>query len=141
MALGILPIFSLGSSSTRIIHQAQGHILANEVAISLLERFSNLPFQKCHQELNRMTSHLQKLTDDPLWGPILTSETELPSELHADLRREYAGMAYAIDVYRDQEPEPLQILLRVTVFWNYDQSRKAYLAAVTKSLLKYRESL
>ncbi len=126
LGLAIIPIFGISTSSTRSAFLVGRHMMATQIAQSLLEWFMAQTYKDALKEAQTLHGQVVPVTDDLVFRHILQASTpENRDQAMGEFRRTFRQMQYQIE--HEERDEPLHgriLLLKVTLFYRLaeDQS-------------------
>lgn len=140
-SLAMLPLLSLAMSSSRGAYSVGKHMMAGQIAQSLVDRFVNLPFDESQIKVSE-TSKLGKinlLEDDDLKSALTTIGNEAISW---DLNRQFKNFTYEVIMREPSgEDKGKMFLVAVKVGWRVDEGKESSRQFMTISSIKYKDVL
>jgi len=126
LGLAIIPIFGISSSSTRSAFLVGRHMMATQIAQSLLEWFIAQSYQDARQEAQTLAGQVIPVTEDLVFRHILQAATpESRDQALGEFRRTFRQMQYTVEHEERDEPQQGKVLLlKVTLYYRLaeDQS-------------------
>lgn len=119
LGLAIIPIFGISSSTTRSAFLVGRHMMATQVAQSLLEWFMSRTYKDALNEALHLRGQTISVTEDLVFRHILHSAApERRDQAMNEFRRTFRQMQYTIEHEERTEPRHGRVLLlRVTLFY------------------------
>ena len=136
LAVGIIPLFTIGSQNTKQAFNARKHIIASEIARSVLNRYRALSFLDCRRALGNQTFPI-RVQDDTMVGEVLAAT--VPNALRKDFARDLKSIAYSVVARYDRMIDPCQVHLRVIVSYPAGMSKNSTRVILEMEAVKFRE--
>lgn len=146
LSFAIVPLFFLGSRSTRQAFDTKEHIVASEIARAILARYMALDFQKCLQRFSQLEALEasgkieipMKLVDDFMFQEILASG--LSQDFARDLKRDLRDVRFQVVPKFDKAVDPGEIIITVKVFWPKGLAVDGPISELSVESIKFREN-
>ena len=142
LGLAIIPIFGISTTSTRSAFLVGRHMMATQIAQSLLEWFMARTFKDAVKEAQVLAGQTVPVTEDLVFQHILHSSTpENRDRIMGEFRRTFRQMQYVIE--HEERDEPLHgriLLLKVNLYYRLAEEQSV-LRRFTISTLKFPEDV
>lgn len=143
-SLAMLPMLSLSTSSTRGAFSVSKHMMAAQIAQSLLDRFLGLTYDECLKAVADAGKGKNPVGDDLKLQQVL-QDTTLDANrqnMLADFERAFAGFTWSVgSVEGDGADKGQVVLVRVEVNYPSGMDANSEPMPVAVSGLKFREDL
>jgi prepilin-type N-terminal cleavage/methylation domain-containing protein len=106
LAIAVIPIFSISTTTTRSAHLVGRHLAAAQIAQSILEYFVGKPYREALQEARDLQDRTIPVPEDLIFQNILQGAN--PSEnqrIMAQFRHTFNLMEYSVEVSEEDEPK------------------------------------
>ncbi len=152
VGLALIPFLTMTFSTSRQIASVGRHLVAAQVARSVMDRLLDLPHDECRREAEALMAAGEMAVEaDPEWGPSLAATAEPAGGAgggpagaidEGARTRLFQDMRYAVQVLPAPTPEEQArlFLLEVTVSWTPDRTGSVRQTYRIKTI-KYQERL
>jgi len=144
-SLAMIPLLSFGFATTRGTYSVGKHMMAGQLASSLMDRLVSKPYDDSLATAKAMAS--KKWTDamsDPLLESILdhASLAAKKTEIEQDLRKSFRFFQTRVAVKEGTGADADRMfLLAVEVSWRVDDGSESSRQSLDLKTIKYREDL
>lgn len=134
----MLPLISMGISTNRGAYSVGKHMMAGQLAASLMDRILALPYDEALKRTKSGSSG--KILDDSLLVDILKQGAIAGSpRVKTDLDRSFTNFTYDIAASAEEKSETFEISIKIS--WRVDEGKEDTRQFMVLRALKFKETL
>ena len=133
----MLPLLSLGMSTSRGAYSVGKHMMAGQIASSLMDRLLGLSYEDCLKEIKSKVAG--NVMDDPLLADILKQPAMSGASVKNDLDRSFKNFKYELSSSKEEESRVFEITVKVS--WRVDEGKEDSRQFMILRSLKFRETM
>ncbi len=137
-SFAMLPLLSLGISTSRGAYSVGKHMMAGQIASTLMDRLLGMPYADCLKEIKDKAAG--NVMDDPLLTDVLKQPGLSGSDaVKNDLDRSFKHFKYELSSSREEDSRIFEITVKVS--WRVDEGKEESRQFMILRSLKFKETL
>lgn len=137
-SFAMLPLLSLGISTSRGAYSVGKHMMAGQIASTLMDRLLGLSYEDCQKEIKGKASG--SVMDDPLLVDVLKQPALSGSAaVKNDLDRSFKFFKYELSSSKEEDARVFEITVKVS--WRVDEGKEESRQYMVLRSLKFKETL
>jgi len=137
-SFAMLPLLSLGISTSRGAYSVGKHMMAGQIASSMMDRLLGLSYEDCQKEIKSKASG--NVMDDPMLVDILKQPALSGSSgVKTDLDRSFTNFKYELSSSKEEDTRVFEITVKVS--WRVDEGKEDSRQFMILRSLKFKETL
>jgi len=145
LTFGMLPILNLTSTTTRTAYSGTKHLMAGEIAASVLDRLSALSFEKCRAAALALKGSKKVLADSELTSVLEAGDfgSTGARTIGEDLKRQLRSFEFDVTIEepRTAAEKDQMFTILVCVTWQDDEKERSSNRRYELGAVKFRNDL
>lgn len=137
-SFAMLPLLSLGINTSRGAYSVGKHMMAGQIASTLMDRLLGMSYEDCLKEIKDKASG--NVMDDPLLVDVLKQPGLSGSDaVKQDLDRSFKNFKFELSSSREEDSRIFEITVKVS--WRVDEGKEDSRQFMILRSLKFKETL